>query len=226
MAIMPPSRQRRLFGRSRHGDKLPANNTINATLGKEKGELMDYKNAERWLAVGETTKLFFRFFLTVAAIAAPFGALWVFSDSLPLADEITVYTAYSDGEREGGTCIAKEHALSKRTYKALVDQQMVINWRDGNAPESLTKCAVRNARNWSCESSYGSVLMVDGAYHDPSSATFYQVPKWYWWWLKATSGQKICANFSFSDFLSYFFGLSVLIGVIWAWVRVVYRREF
>lgn len=139
---------------------------------------MDYRTAEKWLA-GE------RFVLLFILFAAPFIALWAFDYSLPFSDEETVYTTICHGVRKDGDCRGKEEPLDKTTYKALADQQIVIFWGDNTSPSRLEGCAVRNTRNWSCPQDLGYTSeMIDGQYKLQTASSIYQVPKWYWWWLK------------------------------------------
>ncbi len=141
----------------------------------------------------------------VALFVLPFVALWAFGNSLPFLDEITVYDMLCTGARKDGVCKSKEETAGQTTYKVLTDQQTVIFWSgNGDAPKRLRNCAVRNAKNWSCSDESGGKTtyvqkMIDGQYHfslredsffDASSAAFYQVPKWRWWWVRITQEMK------------------------------------
>lgn len=128
----------------------------------------------------------------IVMVATPFVGLWAFSDSLPFQEEVTTYTALCGGEFKDGKCKSKEQALSNHTYKPIVDKQMVVHWGENGVPERYDQCAVRNVRSWACEEAFGSAVMIDGNYRDRSSDVFYQVPKWYWWWLKL--GAKAAPN--------------------------------
>jgi len=136
---------------------------------------------------------------TVSFVIAAIAALWAFSDSLPFQNEVTVYKMFCTGGLKEGKCNSKEQTANPTTFKVLVDQQTVLYWHGGNdAPKRLVHCAVRNTQNWSCQ--LGNRLeddpkyqweMVDGRYRDvvqkpalSSQELFYQVPKWYWWWVR------------------------------------------
>lgn len=140
-----------------------------------------------------TSRLTMQFWLSsLFIVVTSFFGLWVFSDSLPLVDEVTVYVTICHGERKNGDCIGKEEPIGKTTYKPMTDQQIVLFWRDHDAPIRLQNCAVRDVRNWGCTSSNGlRSEMIDGRYRrtisdrtsSPSDSVI-QVPKWRWWLLK------------------------------------------
>jgi len=140
--------------------------------------------------------------LTLAVLAALIALLlWAFSESLPFRSEVTVYNMFCTGERKGGQCDAEEQTANTATYKAFAEQQTVVYWYgDNDAPKRLWHCAVRDARNWSCQ--WGVRLeqlpeleyqMVNGEFSEyapgvPDHRTpgvFYRVSKWHWWlvWL-------------------------------------------
>jgi hypothetical protein len=51
----------------------------------------------------------------------------------------------------------------------------------------MTNCAVRDAKNWSCNQGEGSSsAMVDGWFSETGKLgqIFYQVPKYKWYWLR------------------------------------------
>ena len=122
-------------------------------------------------------------------------AVWLFTDSAPFRSEVTVYFGSCTEARQNSKCKAKEEAANPATYKAIVDQQTVVYWIGDGEPSRMTPCAVRDAKNWSCQIGNGNGLfpdaktaMVDGALIKTGRGDldefFYQVPKWRWWWLK------------------------------------------
>lgn len=142
---------------------------------------------------------------TAAIAIAVVVVLWLFSESLPFQNEVTVYKMFCTGGLKQGKCNSKEETANPTTFKALVDQQTVIYWHgEKDPPNRLLHCAVRNARNWSCQ--LGNTLednpkiqwvMVDGEYREvvekpfiSSNEIFYQVPKWYWWWIRLSQGHN------------------------------------
>ena len=72
--------------------------------------------------------------------------LWAFSESLPFRQEVTIYTAFCNGELKDGKCKSTEHTLSNHTYKPMVDKQVVVHWRDNWAPERYDQCVVRDVK--------------------------------------------------------------------------------
>jgi hypothetical protein len=152
---------------------------------------MNNDTVEKWFALEAFAK---NAFLVVAVIGAPIGALWAFSDSLPFHQDVTVYVVSCAGNYSDKKC-AKEVPVTRVTFKAIVDQQVVVHWSsEDGVPEKVTNCAVRDTDNWSCKGSAGLdgvSKMVDGKFNDGfvgASATgigaLRQVPKWYWWWVK------------------------------------------
>jgi hypothetical protein len=137
-----------------------------------------------------------KFFPAVLIIAAV-CFLWAVSESFPFHSEITVYNLFCTDGLKQGKCDSKEETANLTTYKALVEQQTVIYWQGKkDVPHRLRRCAVRNARNWSCQ--FGNELeddptikwqMVDGEYSEivqmpfAMQPMFYPVSKWYWWWI-------------------------------------------
>ncbi len=140
----------------------------------------------------------------VSLFVLQFVALWAFSESLPFRDEITVYQTFCTGARKDEVCKSKEEAADQMTYQVSTDQQTVIFWIvNGDAPERLQQCAVRNAKNWSCrdERIKNTFVreMINGQYRlsiEPdiysgaSDHAYYQVPKWRWWWVRITQEMK------------------------------------
>ncbi len=132
-----------------------------------------------------------QFWLSIIFIAVtPFLGLWAFSDLLPFTTEATVHEAFCSEKRANAVCNGKETVFGKTTYKVFPDQQIVIAWDDITSLRRLENCAVRDSHNWRCRQESGSHLTLrEGEFEDslvPTTPTsqFYQVPKWYWWWLK------------------------------------------
>lgn len=94
--------------------------------------------------------------LIYAAIVILAATDWGF-----LRNEITRYSFLCEHPVEYGTCNQVSFPLNSTTYKVMADRQEVVYWVElgtGLArPERLTKCAVRDRRNWSCR------------YHDESA---------------------------------------------------------
>ena len=71
-----------------------------------------------------------------------------------LRNEITDYPLLCEDAGEQGTCRRVGAPLHRRTFKVMVDRQEVVYWWElgvGHArPERLTRCAVRDRRNWVC----------------------------------------------------------------------------
>ena len=128
-------------------------------------------------------------------------AVWLFSESAPFRSEVTVYPGWCSEARQDGKCKAKEEAANPTTYKALVGQQTVVYWSDDGAPSSMKSCAVRDVKNWSCQIGNGigwypdaKTELVDGVLFKTGSGGLdlinYQVPKWYWWWLRLNMSSR------------------------------------
>lgn len=131
---------------------------------------------------------------------AVIGLLWVFGERFPFWSEVTVYQAYCKEGRKDAECMSQEENTEPLTYKFVTEQQSIVYWLgDEGAPSKYNNCAIRNARNWSCilgdsRARGGPVVekrMVGGEVYDfvdyqrvENDLTFYQVPKWYWWWLR------------------------------------------
>ena len=116
-------------------------------------------------------------------------AVWLSFDNIPFSSEIVVYQGWCPTARTGtGVCQAGEQSGNPIAYKAYPETQSVIYWFKDEAPSRMTNCAVRDAKNWSCNQGEGySTAMVDGRLSETSKlgVLFYQVPKyrWYWLWL-------------------------------------------
>jgi hypothetical protein len=132
---------------------------------------------------------------TLALILIALGLLWAYSESLPFGSEVTVYNMFCAGEFKDGKCNGREETANPTTYKAFPEQQTVVRWYgDDGAPKRFGYCAVRDARNWSCQ--YGikldpeeaHVQMVSGEYSEPNAieGAFFRAPKWHWWWVRLT----------------------------------------
>ena len=121
------------------------------------------------------------------------AAMWLLFDNPPFASEIMVYQGWcSTPISDAKACRGNEESANPVTYKALSDNQTVIYWFEGRAPDRLTNCAVRDAKNWSCGQGEGfSTTMIEGRISETSKfgVIFYQVPKyrWYWLWLHTNS---------------------------------------
>lgn len=128
--------------------------------------------------------------LVLGLLVAATLLAWFLFGHAPFASEITVYQAWCPSARNAaGVCNSGEEAANPVTYKASPDTQTVVYWFKGGAPSSMTHCAIRDARNWSCnkDSPYAT-SMVNGelTYSSVLGQPFYQVPKykWYWLWLQ------------------------------------------
>lgn len=111
--------------------------------------------------------------------------------------EVTVYKMFCKTERVQGNCKADEEQTAiPQSFKVYPNQQSVVYWIGDGAPTKYGNCAVRDTINWRCTMTRpGQVrmeyAMVDGTYIETldlpfisSTVTFYQVPRWRWWWLK------------------------------------------
>jgi hypothetical protein len=111
--------------------------------------------------------------------------------------EVTVYNMFCKTQRIQGQCKAdEEQTANPQSFKVYPDQQSVIYWIGDSAPTKYSNCAVRDTINWRCTQGRSGEArmeysMVDATYGEtldfpfiPSTATFYQVPRWRWWWLK------------------------------------------
>jgi hypothetical protein len=113
---------------------------------------------------------------------------WLFIEpALPFGSETTVYLGWCPAGRVNGVCQKGEEVGDPVTYKAVVDAQAIMYFYPNQPPNLLHGCAVRDARNWSCSESEGvTIAMVDGKLAIPRSSltpSFYQVPKWRWYWV-------------------------------------------
>src|SRR5262249_53101705 len=79
------------------------------------------------------------------------AVIWAFSEQNPFRSEVTVYYAFCAGGLKQGKCDTKEETSNTTTFKAMPDQQTVIYWYGDERPKRLQNCAVRDARNWSCQ---------------------------------------------------------------------------
>ena len=123
------------------------------------------------------------------AFAAVGLGVWLSFDDILFANEIAVYQGWCPRLRtEAGVCQVGEESANPVTYKASPETQSVVYWFKDHAPSRMTNCAVRDAKNWSCnQGEEYSTAMVDGRLAETSKLgpMFYQVPKykWYWLWL-------------------------------------------
>jgi hypothetical protein len=114
------------------------------------------------------------------------AAAWLFSDHVPFQREVTVYLGWCPNTRTAGECAGGEEAGGITTYKAVEETQSVVYWSEDGAPSGMTKCAVRDASNWSCPLSETYVVsMAAGKTNDHPvfGMPYYQVSKARWWWL-------------------------------------------
>ena len=119
------------------------------------------------------------------------AVIWAFSEHLPFRGEVTVYYAFCAGGLKQGKCDTKEETSNTTTFKAMPEEQTVTYWYGDERPKQLQKCAVRDARNWSCqlETMTGPTKwqMVNGEFRETPftqfTAPYYQVSKSYWWML-------------------------------------------
>jgi hypothetical protein len=65
--------------------------------------------------------------------------------------EITAYAVICKEKPVLNKCDNPEYAHGKTTYKVNESRQEVIYWVEGFPPERLTKCAIKDKRNWSCK---------------------------------------------------------------------------
>jgi len=113
-------------------------------------------------------------------------SIFLYTDSNYWKNEVTVYSLF---HYEGDKNTIKTETSLPVTYKALFEQQRVIYWQEGSAPQSYEKCVVRDYKNWKCFAKWSSVInddefiMVDGKFSTkktiPSDDEI--VPKWRWW---------------------------------------------
>lgn len=64
--------------------------------------------------------------------------------------EISKYELECSEATRFGVCEKVAYGLRKTTYKVMPDRQEVLHWVQGFPVERLTKCAVRDRKNWSC----------------------------------------------------------------------------
>jgi hypothetical protein len=124
----------------------------------------------------------------VTLIAIGMG-IWITFDNIPFASEIVVYQGWCPtAKTQAGVCQTGEESGNPITYKASQETQSVVYWFNNQAPSRMTNCAVRDAKNWSCnQGEEYSTAMVDGKLSEINKlgVMYYQVPKyrWYWLWL-------------------------------------------
>ena len=112
-------------------------------------------------------------------------SIFLYTDSNYWKNEVTVYSLF---HYEGDKNTIKTETSLPVTYKALFEQQRVIYWQEGSAPQSYEKCVVRDYKNWKCDvkSSIADnyeIKMLDGKLTDsPLKLKESEiVPKWKWW---------------------------------------------
>ena len=135
-----------------------------------------------------------------------FALLWAYGDLLPFGSEVTIYDMSCLGQWTNGKCIGQERTNGTTTYKAFPEQQTVVWWYgppDSSEPQRYWHCAVRDARNWTCQN--GITLeelpaiqfkMIDGEMQGlpVGEFPFYTVSKWHWWQVRLS--EKIDAALS------------------------------
>lgn len=67
------------------------------------------------------------------------------------SSEITEYPVMCKEKPVLNRCDNLEYTLSKTTYKVISNRQEVIYWVEDFSPERLTKCAIKDKKNWSCK---------------------------------------------------------------------------
>ncbi len=67
-----------------------------------------------------------------------------------LKGEITDYPIQCQNKPVYGVCNKKDFALRKTTYKPSVQRQDVVYSTEGFDVKRLTKCAVKDRKNWTC----------------------------------------------------------------------------
>lgn len=134
--------------------------------------------------------LFFIVFLLLVIKAFDWGFL---------KGEITEYPVQCTHKLNYGGCNEPQFTLNKTTYKVLPDRQEVLYWNEASGTvEKLSKCAVKNRKNWSCSYNDDSATFgfTDGRYWSYTNqsmasdvgiefdAKTYYVSKWDWLKLK------------------------------------------
>ena len=136
-------------------------------------------------------------FLSGTAVLLIGLGVWLFSDNLPFISEVTVYQTYCTGRSVNGVCDQKVQPMNPITYKVFVEQQTVIYWIDGDKEiKRYPYCAVRDAKNWTCQWSAPSVatqqrdvmrngvLSIVDSNFSLTTENITDVPKWRWWLVK------------------------------------------
>lgn len=67
------------------------------------------------------------------------------------SSEITEYSIICKEKPILNKCDNPKYTLSKTNYKVIPNRQEVVYWVEDFSPERLTKCAIRNKKNWSCK---------------------------------------------------------------------------
>lgn len=73
-----------------------------------------------------------------------------------LKSEIVEYPILCGHKLTYGICSAPKFNLRRTYYKPSISRQEVLYWTEGFNVERLTKCAVRDRKNWSCKYDDGS----------------------------------------------------------------------
>lgn len=115
---------------------------------------------------------------------------WLFLDAGGLNGEITIYedVCFSGGDIKN--CPKDNRSLTRMTYKAILETQTIVYWNsfsDDNFPMKMSDCAIRNEKNWACNSGETFIYMINGQYAEMNQTTYTksiyinQLPKWRWW---------------------------------------------
>ena len=65
-------------------------------------------------------------------------------------DQIAIYSLLCDKPLVNGECRSAALAYPPRYFKVFPDQQRAITWVESFPPQALTRCVIRDVRNWSC----------------------------------------------------------------------------
>ncbi|TSC94409.1 MAG: hypothetical protein CEN87_530 [Parcubacteria group bacterium Licking1014_1] len=65
--------------------------------------------------------------------------------------EITEYPVVCKEEPVLNQCNNPEYTLRKTTYKVIYNRQEVIYWTEDFSTQRLTRCAIKDKKNWSCK---------------------------------------------------------------------------
>jgi len=138
---------RRLVGRTRTSIPLEADSTGNlrrSVRGRVQ-PLVQWLSLASAILKGLVAVLMLIYAVTAVLTATDWGFL---------RNEITNYSLLCEHDVEYGICNRVSIPLNPTTFKVMADRQEVVYWTELGPglirPERLTKCAVRDRRNWSC----------------------------------------------------------------------------